>query len=130
MVANVWITTIDLFSWYVLFYLCRSCDNTLENCFFQISFYSRAYLRIIYEKTKGPVPLGPLLGKQNIQAEEVYRGFKRGRWRRQRDRQKVIDLYGQNNNFASASRFFAHFFNLFTDPLFSPQSPSSARDKI
>ena len=48
----------------------------------------------------------------------------------QRDRQKVIDLYEQNNNFASASRFFAHFFSLFTDPLFSLQSPSSARDKI
>ena len=26
-----------------------------------------AYLRIIYEKTKGQVPLGPLMGKQNIQ---------------------------------------------------------------
>ena len=26
-----------------------------------------AYLRIIYEKTKGQVPLGPLLGKQNVQ---------------------------------------------------------------
>ena len=36
--------------------------------FFQISSYSRAYLRIIYEKIKGQVPLGPLLGKQNIQA--------------------------------------------------------------
>jgi len=27
---------------------------------------------MIYEKTKGQVPLGPLLGKQNIQAKEVY----------------------------------------------------------
>ena len=43
-----------------------------ENCFFQISSYSRTYLRIIYEKTKGQVPMGPLLGKQNIQAKEVY----------------------------------------------------------
>ena len=25
-----------------------------------------------YEKTKGEVPLVPLLGKQNIQAKEVY----------------------------------------------------------
>ena len=31
------------------------------------------YLCIIYEKTKDQVPLGPLLGKQNIQAKEVYR---------------------------------------------------------
>lgn len=38
------------------------CHNTLENCFFEISFYSRAYVRIIYEKTKGQVPLGPLVG--------------------------------------------------------------------
>ena len=57
---------------YVLFSQYRSCDNTLENCFFQISFYSLAYVRIIYEKTKVQVPLGPLLGKENIQAKEVY----------------------------------------------------------
>ena len=41
---------------------------TLEKCFFQISSYSPVYVHIIYEKTKGPVPLRPLLGKQNIQA--------------------------------------------------------------
>ena len=27
---------------------------------------------MIYEKTMGQAPLGPLLGKQNIQAKEVY----------------------------------------------------------
>ena len=54
---------IDLFSLYVLFSQYMSCDNTLENCFFQISSYSRAYLRVIYEKTMGQVPLGPLLEK-------------------------------------------------------------------
>ena len=43
-----------------------------ENCFFQISSYSRAYLRIIYEKTTSQVPLGPLVGKKNILAKEVY----------------------------------------------------------
>ena len=48
-----------------------SWDNTLENFFFQISSYSRAYVRINYEETKGQVPLGPLLGKQNIQAKGV-----------------------------------------------------------
>ena len=64
--------SIDLLSLYVLFSQYRSCDNTLENCFFQISSYSRAYLVIIYKKTKGQVPLGPLLGKQNVQAKEVY----------------------------------------------------------
>ena len=40
----------DLFSLYVLFSQYRSCDITLENCFFQISSHLRAYLRIIYEK--------------------------------------------------------------------------------
>ena len=65
--------TTDLFSLYVLFSQYRSCDNTLGNCFFQISFYSLAYVRIIYEKTNGQVPLGPLLGKQNKQAKEVYK---------------------------------------------------------
>ena len=30
----------------------RSCDNTRENCFFQIWSYSRAYVRIISENTK------------------------------------------------------------------------------
>jgi len=44
----------------------------LENCFFQISFYTRAYVPLIYGKTKSQVPLGPLLGKQTIQAKEVY----------------------------------------------------------
>ena len=29
-------------------------------------------VRIIYEKTKCQVPLGTLLGKQNIQATELY----------------------------------------------------------
>ena len=58
---------IPLFRLHVLFSQYRSCDNTLGNRFFQISFYSRAYLRIIYEKTMGQVPLGPFLGKQNIQ---------------------------------------------------------------
>lgn len=28
----------------------RSCDDTLENCFLQVSSYSRAYLRIIYKR--------------------------------------------------------------------------------
>ena len=56
----------------VLFSQCRSCDNTLENCFFQIASYSRAYIDIIYEKKKSQVPLGPLLEKQNIKAKEVY----------------------------------------------------------
>ena len=35
-----------------------------------------AYLRTICEETMGQVPLGPLLGKQNIQAKEVYSGYK------------------------------------------------------
>ena len=65
---------IDLFSLYVLFSHYRSCDNTLGNHYFQISSYARAYLRIIYEKTMSQVPLGPLLGKQNIQDKEVYWG--------------------------------------------------------
>ena len=65
---------IELFSLYVLFSQYRSCDKALENCFCQISSYSRTYLRVIYKKTKGQVPPGPLLGKQNIQAKEVYYG--------------------------------------------------------
>ena len=67
------IIPIDLFSLYVLFSQYRSCDNTVEKIFFQISPYSRAYLRIIYDKTKGQgPPLGPLLRKQNVQVKEVY----------------------------------------------------------
>ena len=50
----------------------RSCDDTLENCFFKTISYSRAYLSIIYEKTKRQVSLAPLLEKQNIQATEVH----------------------------------------------------------
>ena len=69
--SKAWIS-IDLFMLYVLFFQHRSRDNIPENCFFEMSSYSRAYVRIIYEKTKGQVPLGPLLGEQNIQAKEVY----------------------------------------------------------
>ena len=50
----------DLFSFYILFSQYRSCDNTLENCFFHISSNSPAYVHRIYEKTKG---------QQNIQAK-------------------------------------------------------------
>ena len=59
-------------SFYVLFSQYTSCDNTLEKCFFQILINLRAYLRIIYEKKKGQESLGALLGKQNIQAKQVY----------------------------------------------------------
>ena len=64
--------SIDLTSLYVLFSQYKSRDNTLRNSFFQISSYLREHLRIHCEKTAGQVPLGPLLGKQNIQAKEVY----------------------------------------------------------
>ena len=52
-----------------LFSQYRSCDNTLEKCFFQISSCSRAYVRTKRQSVKFP---WDLLGKQNIQAEEVY----------------------------------------------------------
>ena len=68
---------IDLFSlFFFLFSQYSSCDNTLENCFFQISSYSPAYQRKIYEKTlraKFPWDLyweNQSVGKQNIQ--DVY----------------------------------------------------------
>ena len=62
---------IDIFSLAVLISQYRSCDNTLQNSFFQILSNSRAYLRITYEKTNSQDLLGPL-GKQNTQAKEVY----------------------------------------------------------
>ena len=70
------VRAIDFFSLYVLFSQHRSCDNTLENCFFLIISYSRHNYAQSYEETKGQVPLGPLFGKQNIQAKEVYLGYK------------------------------------------------------
>ena len=69
--TNLGILTVPTTS-FVLFSQGRSCDNTLENCFFQVSSYFRAYIGIIYEKGNSRVPLGPLLGKQNIKAKEVY----------------------------------------------------------
>ena len=45
-------------------------SNALENCFFHISCYSRAYLRVITEKTKSQVPRpGTSVGKQNTKAK-------------------------------------------------------------
>ena len=48
-----------------MFFKYRSCacDDTLENCFFQISSYSHAYASLIYEKTKGQV--APILCWEN-----------------------------------------------------------------
>ena len=45
---------IDLFSLYVLFSQYRSSDNSLENCFFQISSCSRAYVRTKRQSVKFP----------------------------------------------------------------------------
>ena len=42
-------------------------EPILSNFVFNI--HVRAHLRIIYEKTMDQVPLGPILGKQNIQAK-------------------------------------------------------------
>ena len=50
-----------------------SCELSFEYCFIQISSYARAYVRMIYENTKGQIALRPSLRKQNIQAKEVYR---------------------------------------------------------
>ena len=54
---------IHLFSLYVLFSQCRSYDNTLEDCFFQIFPHSRAYVSIMMKKTKGEIP--PELHREN-----------------------------------------------------------------
>ena len=51
---------IDLFNLYVLFSQYRSCNNTLENCFFQISSCSRAYVRTKRQSVKFP---GTAIGK-------------------------------------------------------------------
>ena len=46
----------------------RSCDDTPENCFIQISsLYSRVYVRKIIKKQKGKFPRD-----LHIQAKEVY----------------------------------------------------------
>ena len=48
---------IDLLSLCVLFSHYTPCDDgTPENCFCQMSSYSRAYVYIINEKTKGKFP--------------------------------------------------------------------------
>ena len=44
---------IDLFSLYVLFSQYSSCGHTLENCFFQISSCSRAYVRTKVSSSPG-----------------------------------------------------------------------------
>ena len=54
---------------------CFSNAGQVEILYQRIFFFvlfTRAYVGINYEKTKGEVPLGPLLGKQNKQAKGVY----------------------------------------------------------
>ena len=63
-----WIYVVKTVRTYSYGYHKMSCLPYLYVLFSQyglrdISFYSRAYLRIIYEKTMSQVPLGPLLGK-------------------------------------------------------------------
>ena len=48
------------------------------------------------------------------QQYETSRELKQRRRQRQRERQNAIGLDWQNNNFASASRFFVHFFTITT----------------
>ena len=60
---------IDLFSLYVLFSQYRSFDNTLENCFFQISSCSRAYVRTKRQSVKFPCDL---YWEKKKKAKEVY----------------------------------------------------------
>ena len=67
--------SMNLFSSYVLFSQCTSCDNTQDNGFFQISSHSRAYVSIICEKTIEQIRLRPSLGKQNIQANTLFTLF-------------------------------------------------------
>ena len=49
--------------------MCRGCCFKLYLPSFSIA---KSILNLIYEKRKGQVPLGPLMEKENIQAEEVY----------------------------------------------------------
>ena len=91
---HIFCIRIDLFCMYVLFSQCEVCGSTLENCFFQISLYLNiympkgkimSYLYIYIKKGKFPwdlhgvnktyIQITPLLGKQNIQAKEVYRNW-------------------------------------------------------
>ena len=50
------------------------------------------------------------------QQYETSRELKQRRRQRQQERQSAIGLDWQNNNFASASRFFVHFFAVTARP--------------
>ena len=62
------VSIIDLFSLYVLFFQHRSFDNTLEECFFQISSHPCAYLRIIYENIRNSIGKEKHKPKSSIKA--------------------------------------------------------------
>ena len=65
------------FSLYVLFSQCRSCDNNLEDCVFQIFPHSRAYVSIIMKKTKGEIPPELHWGKKRISREKKCESLNR-----------------------------------------------------
>ena len=57
---------LSLFSLYIFISQRRSCDNTLKNyTFHTLKNYTFQAMEIIYEKTKGRIPLRPSLAKQN-----------------------------------------------------------------
>lgn len=60
-----------------LFSHCRSCDITPENCFIQISSYSRTYVRINnLRKDKWEINPKPLLKKKNDNNNKLKRSIK------------------------------------------------------
>ena len=77
------IREIDLFSLYVLFCHFRPRDATRGNSFFQMSSYARANVRITNEKKEKENSHEGItwseMGKQNVQAKEVYCREKRDR---------------------------------------------------
>ena len=62
------VSIIDLFSLYVLFFQHRLFDNTLEECFFQISSHPCVYLRIIYENIRNSIGKEKHKPKRSIKA--------------------------------------------------------------
>ena len=111
----------------------RSCDNTRENCFFQIWSYSRAYVRIISENTKKSTTCNNSLKAESKTTKQKLIGLlplRRGDpfnynyfWIPKYAERYVSIVAGKYHDVIAGKR---HFFNL-TSP--RPRKNHSGRDK-
>ena len=93
----------------VLFSKYRSCNNTLESCFFQISSFFTCISAHNLCKDKESSSPGTSIRKKTYKQKRSIGSSSNDDGNGNKNGRKAIGLDWQNNNFARASHLFAHF---------------------